>query len=70
MEMENSINTSQDQMMMDYPEELIIAIQLHFGSKIPREIIRESLYENNNDLFLCLKDIHQKLYGNSHFTEE
>ena len=68
--MEESMKTSHNQIEMDFPEELIIAIQLHFNSKIPREIIRESLHHNNNDLFLCLKDINQQLYGNSHFIEE
>ncbi|KAL7717045.1 TLDc domain-containing protein [Entamoeba marina] len=42
---------------MDYPFELILAIQMHFNKKVPLESIKACLKKNNNDLFLCLRDL-------------
>ncbi|KAL7717399.1 Uncharacterized protein QTN25_005214 [Entamoeba marina] len=42
---------------VDYPFELIIAIQMHFNEKLAVETIQECLKKNNNDLFLSLRDL-------------
>lgn len=52
----------------EYPEELLIVIQMHFNKKLPRETIKECLQKNNNDLFLSLKDIHDQVH--CQFVEE
>ncbi|GAB1219691.1 hypothetical protein ENUP19_0041G0037 [Entamoeba nuttalli] len=46
---------------IDYPYELLLAIQMHFNKKMPLQFIEEALSRNNNDLYLSLKDINESL---------
>ena len=71
MSIQNTINNQNNgnEIKEEFPEELICAIQLHFNKKIPIEIIKETLKEYNNDLFLSLKHFYQQTL-NSQFIEE
>ena len=63
-----NIESSQTINNNKYPEELIIAIQLHFNKQISIQKIEECLERNGNDLLTSLKDIKDNLV--SQLTEE